>query len=158
MNNQIFRKKSIEKFSSPEQLNDYIRVSNPGVWMILGAIILLLAGVCVWGVFGSLDTRLTAAMVVSQGEAVCYVSQDDISKVAAGMPVECDGKEYTVTEIAAGPEAADASFGDYFFHVSGLSEGEWVYQVKAGQTDLEDGVYQAEITVESVSPMSFVTN
>ncbi len=30
MENQIFRKKSIERVSSPEQLNDYVRVSNPG--------------------------------------------------------------------------------------------------------------------------------
>lgn len=41
---QIFRKSSIDRVSSPEQLNDYIRVSNPSVWMILAAVIVLLAG------------------------------------------------------------------------------------------------------------------
>ena len=48
MENSIFRKKSIERFSSPEQLNDYIRVSNPGVWLTLSAIIILLVGAGVW--------------------------------------------------------------------------------------------------------------
>lgn len=47
MEKQIFRKKSVERVSSPEQLSDYIRVSNPSVWMTLAAIIVLLAGVCV---------------------------------------------------------------------------------------------------------------
>ena len=42
MENQIFRKKSMDKISSPEQLNDYVRVSNPGIWMILFAVIILL--------------------------------------------------------------------------------------------------------------------
>lgn len=56
---ELFRKKSIERVTSPEQLNDYIRVSNPGVWMILAAVVILLAGVCVWGFFGRLDTKKT---------------------------------------------------------------------------------------------------
>ena len=51
---QIFRKSSIDRVSSPEQLNDYIRISNPSVWMVLAAVIVLLAGVCVWGIFGHL--------------------------------------------------------------------------------------------------------
>ena len=47
MNQQLFRKKSVDKVSSPEQLNEYIRVANPGVWMVLAAIVILLAGVVV---------------------------------------------------------------------------------------------------------------
>lgn len=56
MGNPVFRQKSIEKISSPEQMNDYIRVSNPSVWIILAAVIVLLAGVFVWGLFGRLDS------------------------------------------------------------------------------------------------------
>lgn len=58
MNSSIFRRKSMDKISSPEQMNDYIRVANPSVWMILAAIIVLLIGVCVWGMYGQLDTKL----------------------------------------------------------------------------------------------------
>ena len=60
MNDQLFRKKSVDKVSSPEQLNEYIRVANPGVWMVLAAIVILLAGVVVWGFIGHLDTTLSA--------------------------------------------------------------------------------------------------
>ena len=63
MKEGLFRKKSMDKISSPEQLNDYIRVSNPGVWMILACIIILLIGMCVWGVFGRLETTMKAAAV-----------------------------------------------------------------------------------------------
>ena len=46
----IFRKANLERMSSPEKLNDYIRVSNPSVWVILVAIAILLIGVLVWGI------------------------------------------------------------------------------------------------------------
>ncbi len=52
MNNGFFRKKSIDRISSPEKLDDYIRVTTPGVWIVLAAMILLLAGAIIWGIAG----------------------------------------------------------------------------------------------------------
>lgn len=54
MNNSIFRQKSIDKVSSPEKLDDYIRVTTPSVWITLAAIAILLIGTIVWGIFGEL--------------------------------------------------------------------------------------------------------
>lgn len=158
MDNQLFRKKNVDKLSSPEQLNDYIKVSNPGVWMILGAIIVLLIGVCVWAIFGKLNTKLSVAMVVKDGRAVCYLGENDAPSVSAGMAVELDGTEYEIADVAKEPIAVSQEMGDYFFHISGFSQGEWVYQAELGETELTDGVYQAEIIIDSVSPMSFVMN
>lgn len=50
----IYRQKSIEKISSPEQLHDYIKVSSPGAWIVLLAIIVFLVGALVWAVNGSI--------------------------------------------------------------------------------------------------------
>ncbi|MBQ6441596.1 MAG: hypothetical protein IJJ13_03260 [Lachnospiraceae bacterium] len=50
----VFREKSLERISEPEQLHDYIRVTSPGVWLVLLAVIVLLCGVVVWGIFGKL--------------------------------------------------------------------------------------------------------
>ena len=52
---QIFRKKSMDRISSPEQLNDYIRVTTPSVWVILAAAVVLLAGAIVWACFGTIE-------------------------------------------------------------------------------------------------------
>ena len=48
----VFRKKSVERISGPEGLNDYIRVTTPSVWLVLGALVLLVAGMLAWGIFG----------------------------------------------------------------------------------------------------------
>ena len=57
MNNSIFRQKSIDKVTSPEKLDDYIRVTTPSIWIVLIAILILLAGGIVWGVFGEVEVH-----------------------------------------------------------------------------------------------------
>lgn len=157
MNQQLFRQKSIDRVSSPEQLNEYIRVSNPGVWMVLASIVILLVGVCVWGVFGHLDTTLSAVAIAEGDEVTVYVKEADIASIEKGMTVMIGDTECEITDISVQPVAVGASFTDYALHVGGLQAGEWVYAVKiSGQ--FADGVHNAEIVIESVSPMSFVLN
>ncbi len=157
MNEQLFRKKSIDRVSSPEQLNEYIRVSNPGIWMVLAAIIFLLVGAIVWGVVGTLDTTLSAVAVAENGEATIYVKEADADSIESGMTVRIGDKEGTVTEIAASPVVVDATFTDYTLHVGNLVSGEWVFAIKVSG-EFADGVQNAEIVIDSVSPISFVLN
>ena len=53
----IFRKKSLDRVTSPEQLNDYIKVTTPSVWLILIASLILIVGVVVWAVFGRIQVK-----------------------------------------------------------------------------------------------------
>lgn len=53
----IFRKKSLDRVTSPEQLNDYIKVTTPSVWLILIATLILIVGVVVWAVFGRIQVK-----------------------------------------------------------------------------------------------------
>lgn len=55
--NSIFRQKSIDKVSSPEKLDDYIRVTTPSVWLTLGAMIILLTGTLIWATCGELTVH-----------------------------------------------------------------------------------------------------
>ena len=52
---ELFRKKSVERIHSPEELSDYIRVATPSVWLVLLAIILLLVGMLAWSIFGTVE-------------------------------------------------------------------------------------------------------
>lgn len=157
MDNQIFRKASIERVSSPEQLNDYVRVSNPSIWMILAAIIVLLAGVCVWGIFGQLETRIATAGICENGTFTFYVTEEKIGQIKSGMTVNVDGNELFVSEISAKPISVNADMDGYLLYLGEFSEGEWLYEITAEST-LAEGTYKAEIVTESVSPMSFIFN
>jgi len=57
MNNSLFKQESIDRVSSPEKLDDYIRVTTPSVWIILIAIVILLVGTIFWGIFGKVTVH-----------------------------------------------------------------------------------------------------
>jgi len=44
MKNELFRKEAVEKITGPEDLNTYVKVLNPRVWLILAGIIIAVAG------------------------------------------------------------------------------------------------------------------
>lgn len=157
MENHLFRQKSIEQVSSPEQLNDYIRVSNPSVWMILTAVIVLLTGVCIWGVFGHLNTTVGCVCISDGDRNVVYIKENQIDSVAEGMCVTIGSQEYEIRAIGTEPVSVGGDFSEYAMHVGNLKNGEWVYEATLDAV-LPDGVYAAEIVVESVKPMSFVIN
>lgn len=157
MNNQIFRKKSVDRMSSPEQLNDYIKVTNPGVWMALVAIVILLIGVCVWGFFGKLETKLTVAAVSGEGQTVLYVKDEDLPSVKENMSVYIGDDVYTVVSVSEQPIAVSEDFNEYALHLGNLQTGEWVYTVKI-DGNMPGGAHKAQIVIDSVSPLYFVFN
>lgn len=147
----------MDKFSSPEQLNDYVKVANASVWMILLSIIILLIGICVWGVFGRLDTTLTVPAVSKGGITVCYVSEAEAGNIEAGMPVMIGNNEYQVSKVSSSPVQVTEDFEAYALHIGNLTMGEWVYEIEISKT-LSDGVYEAKIITERIAPMSFLLN
>ena len=157
MNDKIFRKKSMDRMSSPEQLNDYIKVTNPGVWMALAAIVILLIGVCVWGVFGTLETKLSVAAVSQDGQTLLYVKEDNMASVQENMSVYIGDEIYKVTSVSAQPVAVTEEISEYARHTGELSIGEWVYIVQI-DGNMPDGAYKAQIVTDSVSPLYFVFN
>lgn len=157
MSNTIFRQKSMQRISSPEQMNDYIRVSNPAVWMIHIAIVVLLAGVCVWGIFGRLDTAVETGGICADGRLTVYVSEQDIADVGSETLVSVDGTEYAVASVAAVPVRLDGT-NDYLLHLIGLSAGDWAYPLEIHAPTLADGIYAASVITERVKPLDFVLN
>ena len=53
----IFREKSMDRVNGPESLNDYIRVTSPSVWIALLALLILLAGMLTWSIFGKIKVQ-----------------------------------------------------------------------------------------------------
>ena len=139
MNEEIFRQKSIDKVKSPENLDNYIRVSNPGVWLLLISIIILLAGACVWGIFGHIDSTVSATVRVENGIAVCCVAEENIKSVTEGMTVKFDGKEAVIESVGAKENA------------------EYICILKT-DASLTDGFYDGKVVTKSYTPLSFVIN
>lgn len=158
MGSMIFREKSLKKIASPEQMNDYIRVSSPSVWMVLTAVIVLLAGVCVWGMFGHLDTAVQTGGVCADGRLFVFVGETDYDKLKGDAVIAVDGLEYAVAEITNAPIRVDDQIDPYVVHLAGFTAGDWVYRLYADVPGLADGVYAASVITERVRPLDFVLN
>ena len=94
----LFREKNLERLESPEKLNDYLRVTSPGVWMVLGAVIVLLVGVCIWGVFGRIQATRQAVVITESGESTCLVPESAMQGVLQYRTIEIDGEDKELTQ------------------------------------------------------------
>ena len=130
---QIFRKESLDRIASPEQLNDYIRTTKPGVWIVLITIILFLVAFFAWASIGKLETKAPGKAIVNEGTA--QISVLGGAAVNAGMTVRIGESEFTI---------------------SAVDVNEYGQMIAYAPVSLANGNYDVEIVVESISPISFL--
>ena len=134
----LYRKTSMDRIQSPEQLNDYLRVTNPSVWVILAAVALILAGALIWGSFAYIDSFITGVAEVENG--VMTVSFDDEAKtknVEAGMNVTVGDTSSAIVSVGR------ASDGKLFAQA---------------ETTLADGSYQARVSYRQTQVLELLFN
>lgn len=86
----LFRKSSLERVSSPEQLNDYIKVTNPSLIAMLIGIFTILAAGAIWifsgGIPKTVDMQGVIAKDISNSKKVyCYVPIATSKRLKEGM-------------------------------------------------------------------------
>ncbi|HEX3685824.1 MAG TPA: NHLP bacteriocin system secretion protein [Bryobacteraceae bacterium] len=76
MNAKLFRQVSIERLSSPEQLDQVLRVTSFRTWLILAAVFAVLGVVVTWGYAGSIPTTATGeGVIVRRGGVLNIVAR-----------------------------------------------------------------------------------
>ena len=157
MKQNIFRKTSIERVNSPEQLNEYVRVVSPSVWLTLIAIVILLVGVLIWGIFGKIETKVDTCVVAEKGKLICYLSVKDAEQIKAGMDINIEGHKGKIKSVSEFPIQVDESIDDYALFIGGFSKDDFCYTAEIEADDItEDGTYDADIRVDNISPISFI--
>ena len=129
----LFREKTVQRISSPEQLTDYLRVTNPGIWVILAAVILLMAGVFVWSATGRLETTADVKVVVEDHTGTVITNGTDLPE--SGNTLRIASQEFVIASV---------------------SEDEYGRAVGLAEVSLPDGVYDAQVVLESVHPIQFL--
>ncbi len=155
MNEKLFRKTGIDRVNSPEQLNEYIRVANPAIWLVLAAVVSLLLGVLVWGVFGSVETQVKAGVVVEDQTAVCYVTAQYTSQMKPGMTVTIGDVTGSIQSVDDTPVSA-AGLSDYLRYLTGFTADDFCCTATLDVQGVSDGEYAALVTLSSLHPISFV--
>ena len=157
MDNHLFRKKTLEQFSAPEQLTEYLRVTGAGVWFVLLGIIVLLTGFVIWGLFGQIITRVTVPAQVRDGTVYCYLLADEEGLTDDEVEIRIGDVQMKAKTADAQEKTLDASDDPALFRTGYLSPAKNVRILQA-QTSLKDGNYEATVTTQIMKPVSLVSS
>lgn len=131
--NQLFRQKTLDQMTSPDQLTDYLKVTNPGVWAVLIAVVLLLLGLLAWACVGTLKTTADAKVVVKDDSAAIMLESPYV--INQGMTVTILSQEYSVESTAA---------------------DEYGRTVGVANVDLPNGAYDGTVVVDETHAIDFL--
>ncbi|MGB0839365.1 MAG: NHLP bacteriocin system secretion protein [Chitinophagales bacterium] len=74
MAREIFRKSALERLSTPEKLDQLVKITNPRAWLILLALGLAIGTALLWSVLGTIKTRVDGAGILLGGGVYDVVS------------------------------------------------------------------------------------
>ena len=129
----LFRKKAIESISSPEELTTYLRVTSPGIWVILCAVIVLLAGMMAWASVGTLETTVEAKVIVKDQQAEVIPTVP--GRLEEGMTLRVSSQEVLL---------------------SGTGEDEYGRAAGMAEIPLPDGSYDGVVVTDRTKPIDFL--
>ncbi|WP_027398978.1 NHLP bacteriocin system secretion protein [Anaerovorax odorimutans] len=81
MSGNLFREVSLDRLSSPEQLDELIKVTSPRAWLALIAIGFILASIVVWGFVGDIPTKIEGQGILLNNGGVFSVIHDTSGQV-----------------------------------------------------------------------------
>lgn len=137
-NKSLFRKESMDRISSPEVLSDYLKVTQPSVWVVLIAVILLLGGLLVWSGVSSVESYAAGTAELQNG--VLTLSFDDEEKAAyvePGMTIEVGTSKCPVLSVGEDEEGR---------------------LIAVAESALPDGSYEARVSYSSTQIIRMLFN
>lgn len=153
-----FKDEKKNKITSPEQVNDYIKTSNPGAWLIILSAVILLASIFVWAVFGTLDVTVKADGIATEDGIVCYLPESE--DVAVGDKVKLGDVSGVIVSVSEKPvskmkitESLDVD--EYTLYCLDLSEWNYIVEISMSESTSE-GYVEVEIAKETIKPISFL--
>lgn len=153
-----YREGSRQNASSAERLREYLQVTSPRLWMLLTAVIALLAGVivlaCTATIENTMELQVTVRYYADGEERTPDIPEGEFTSVTAVQPLSMkDTLEPGMKLRVAGEEGELA----YMYNTT---EGELglAFDMEKEKLGIPDGEYDAELVLESVTPISFLLN
>jgi len=83
----IYRQAALEKYKSPQPLDDLPRLTPVHAWSALAALALLISALLLWGLFGTLITSVEVHGIAQAGTLTFQLDARQAAQVRTGMPV-----------------------------------------------------------------------
>ena len=131
----VFRKQTLDRIAEPDQLTDYLCVSQPAVWLLLTAILTLLLGLLIWSGAGTVAVAANGDAVIEDGQARIMLADQEAYRIEKGMRVILGEEEAAITAV---------------------STNEFGRTVGYAQFTESDGTYPVQIIVKAEHPLALL--
>ena len=156
MSSELFRQKSLDRISSPEELHDYMRVTSPRLWMLLTAIVVLLAGFIVYASTATMENTIKIQVEI---ETFTIESENEPTEkftlVSARLPISQKDIIQTGMIVRIGQETGKVSWIGTSMDDDAVNV---IFEMTHDYLPMPDGQCDAELVLESTTPISFLWN
>ena len=134
---EVFRRSTMNRIASADELDHYIKVTNPSAWAITVAALLLIAGIIVWAVVAIVPvtvntTGITLESPTAKTIIACWVDKSTADKIEkSGAKANIDGIEAESVAVDPTPMSSTEviSFLGSEFYAESLDLSDWNYMV-----------------------------
>ena len=132
MSNQLFREKAMDRLSSPEKINDYLRVTKPSLWVVLAAVLLLLVGALIWSSSYDIVSYMTLPAEVSGGKLIVTYNESELpAPLEPGMTFVVGNMEMNIQSVGEHPDGTDFAQAE-----TTLADGKYTVRVNYRKVQL----------------------
>jgi hypothetical protein len=171
----IFSSESLDRANSPEKIDEIIRVSTVGTWIPVLAMLIILAGVLIWGFTGSIAKTASAAGVVWDergGDVICLLPPDVSGQYLVGHEARItlpDGSAFSskVVKVSQDPvsyeELGEMTRSDWRLQTLwGDYDNQHQYAVRIGVDEAhrlaDRTLVNVSVVLNDVKPIEYVFN
>ncbi len=155
--NDLFRKSALSRISSADDLDVFLKVSNPSAWVVVSAFLALIIGLLVWSLTAVVPVRVTTKALVNGDDTARIWVDADLAEKLKSPDARVDIGGLGATNVAVGSrpisseEIRDTVGQGYL--ADGLELGEWNFEVNL---TFSEAPYGSDIKRPFLAPASVV--
>ena len=135
---EISERSAASRITSTDELDRYIKVTNPSAWAVVLAALLLVGSITVWAIFAVVPVTVNTTGIVLQNEdagspvVVCWVNKQTADRIGDfGVKASIDGAETKGARMDQAPMSASevVKFLGSDFYADSIDLSDWNYPV-----------------------------
>lgn len=135
---EVFRPSMMNRIASADELDHYLKITNPSAWVVTLAALLLIAGVIIWAVVANVPVTVNTTGIdyldpnSDENVVLCWVDKSTAQKIEdSGAKASIDGVEAKSVQLNDVPMSASEviSLLGSDFYANSLDLSDWNYLV-----------------------------
>lgn len=141
----LFGKSAMSRIASADDLDHYVKVTNPSAWVVIAAALMLVVGILIWALVAVVPvTKETTGVSMSDRYVICWVNKATAKKIqdngAKARVGDVNALSVEVSDLPMSSSEVMQFMGSDFI-MEALSLDDWNYMVtiEMGETPQRTG-------------------